>query len=58
MISKTGRRSIAVVAALLCATTALRRRIAVLPSRGPRVRPTPSGSALATFPTLPGSSSA
>jgi hypothetical protein len=58
MISKTRRRCIAVVAALLCATAATAQENRGTPSRGPPVRPTPSGSALATFPILPGSSSA
>ena len=52
MISKTRRRCTAVVAALLCATTA-----AAQENRGtPEQRA--AGSALATFPTLPGSNSA
>ena len=55
MISKTRRRCIA-LAALLCATTASAQDNRG--SRGPRARPTPSDSALATFPTLTGSSTA
>jgi hypothetical protein len=56
MISKIRHRCIALVAALLCATTASAQDNRG--SRGPRARPTPSDSALATFPTLAGSSSA
>jgi hypothetical protein len=58
MISKTRRRCIALAAALLCAKTASAQENRGTPERGPRARPALSGSALATFPTLPGSSSA
>ena len=58
MILKTRRRCIALVAALLCATTASAQQNRGTPNRGPRARPTPSDSALATFPTLTGSSTA
>jgi hypothetical protein len=58
MISKTTRAQIAALAALLCTSLPLRRRIAGPPSRGPRARPTLSGFALATFLIPPESSSA
>ena len=58
MISKTTRAQIAVLAALLCTSAATAQENRGTPSRGPRARPTPSDSALATFPILPGSSSA
>ena len=58
MISKTSRRCIALAAACFVPQPLLRRRIAAPSSRGPRARPTPSDSVLATFPTLPGSNSA
>jgi hypothetical protein len=57
MISKARHRCIAVVAALLCATTASAQE-----DRGTREQraacATPSGSALATFRTPPGSNTA
>ena len=58
MISKSNCLSIAAAAAFLCAQVPLRRKIMAPPSRGPRVRQTPSGSALATFLTPPGSNTA
>ena len=58
MITKTRRPFIAALAALLCVTAASAQDNRAPPSSERRVRPTPSGSALATFPTLPESSSA
>jgi hypothetical protein len=55
---KFNGRFIAVLAGLFCATTAFAQDNRGTPSSKPRVRPTPSGSVRATFPTPPGSSSA
>jgi hypothetical protein len=55
MISKTTRH-IAVLAALLCTSAATAQENRGPPSRGPRARPTLSGSARSTFPTPPESS--
>lgn len=57
MISKTTRPSIAVLAALLCATTALAQENRGTPSKGPPVRPTPSDSVAAIFSIPSGPSS-
>jgi hypothetical protein len=57
MISKSNCLSIAAAAAFLCATSAFARENHGTP-RGPRVRPTPSGYAPATFLTPPGSNTA
>ena len=51
MISKTTRPCTALVAALLYATTASSQENRGTRSKEPRVRPTPSGSAAATFLT-------
>jgi hypothetical protein len=58
MISKFEGRSIAVLAVLFCATTAFAQENRGPPDSGPLVRPTHSGSAAATFPIPPGSSTA
>jgi hypothetical protein len=57
MISKTGR-PVEVLALLLCATTASAQDNRGTPEQGLRVRPTLSGFAAATSPTLAGSSTA
>ena len=57
MILKFNRLFSAAAATLSFAPQVPLRRIIMAPSnRGPSVRPTPSGSALVTFRTLPGSS--
>jgi hypothetical protein len=58
MISKTRRRYIALVAALLCAATASAQENRGTPEQRVACAPDASGSALVTFPTPPGSSSA
>jgi hypothetical protein len=58
MISKFNGRFIAMLSVLFCATTAFAQEDRGTPESEPPVRPTHSGSAAATFPIPPGSSTA